>query len=393
MQNVPKIVSERLRASATVAVDHPDAEVLAAFSERSLPVREHAVVLEHLARCKDCRAISVLSLPAIEATQPVLRPARDSWFTWPALRWGFVAVGVLVVTSFGIFEYQQQERTRSPIATLAEPQSENFNARLDAKVQSQPVEAGPLPDGKHIEAPPSADAGTRGRQITHGPSAGKQLSTLAANTAPAGQMIADATSQAQVGQTVEVAENQPSATQESNLNVRDQQSDSVIKAKQATTAVASTTRNAAPRWAISPAGGLRRSFDLGNTWQDVDVTAKLAATELRNNPPSELDTVAGDSEKYDVADKKTSTASTVSPVFHTLAVNGSDVWVGGSNAALYHSLDGGNRWSPIVPTASGISLTGDVIILDFASAGQGRVLTSSGETWMTSDNGQTWQKR
>jgi hypothetical protein len=54
MENVPKIVRERLRV-VTVAVDHPDADVLTAFAERALPEAERATVLGHLARCGGCR--------------------------------------------------------------------------------------------------------------------------------------------------------------------------------------------------------------------------------------------------------------------------------------------------------------------------------------------------
>ena len=62
MQNVPKIVRDRLQAAAP-AVNHPDADLLTAFAERSLPEHERTVVLEHLARCGDCRDIVALALP------------------------------------------------------------------------------------------------------------------------------------------------------------------------------------------------------------------------------------------------------------------------------------------------------------------------------------------
>ena len=52
MQNVPKTVRDRLQA-APPPVNHPDADLLTAFAERSLPHRERTVVLEHLARCGD----------------------------------------------------------------------------------------------------------------------------------------------------------------------------------------------------------------------------------------------------------------------------------------------------------------------------------------------------
>jgi hypothetical protein len=114
MEKIPKIVGERLKAAA-VAVDHPDPDVLTAFSERSLPERERSQVLAHLARCGDCRDVLALSLPAEEPSVAVIRPIRGRWLTWPRLRWGLVAAGVIVVGSFGVLRF----RTASAPATVA----------------------------------------------------------------------------------------------------------------------------------------------------------------------------------------------------------------------------------------------------------------------------------
>jgi hypothetical protein len=410
MQNVPKIVSERLRAT-TVGIDHPDADVLAAFRERALTDRERVAVLEHLARCGDCRGIIALSLPAQEATQPVLSPARGTWITWPALRWGFAAVGIIVVASFGIFEYQQHAREQSTIATFNEPRVESSDSRVAAQGGAQPAEAVSTSQQKQKSklATSSAAAKTQSRQITHGSGVGKADSVLAANIPATSETVMveatrgtprDEASQVQAtpaqlsqAQTDALAGNQTLAAQLENSNAREEQSDSVIKAKQATTPVASAATSAAPRWAISAAGALQRSFDQGNTWQNVDVTANLASTELKSSASLDSETLARAKENNDSADKKAPTASLASPVFRVFAVNGSDVWVGGTNSVLYHSIDGGSRWSQIVPVSSGASLTGDVIVLEFANATQGRVRTSTGETWATIDNGQTWQKQ
>ena len=109
MQNVPKIVRERLQA-ATPAVNHPDADVLTAFAERSLPDVERTVVLEHLARCGDCRDIVALALPATEPVENAISPSPRGWLTWPALRWGFVAAGVVAIVSFGVLQYQRRSQ-------------------------------------------------------------------------------------------------------------------------------------------------------------------------------------------------------------------------------------------------------------------------------------------
>ena len=118
MQNVPNIVRDRLRA-ATPSVDHPDADVLTAFAERSLPGLERTIVLEHLARCGDCRDIVALALPATEPLQAAALHSPRAWLTWPALRWGFVAAGIVAIASFGALRYQRHLRPE----TVAAPQS------------------------------------------------------------------------------------------------------------------------------------------------------------------------------------------------------------------------------------------------------------------------------
>jgi hypothetical protein len=475
MQNVPKIVSERLRASGPVAdhliADHPEADVLTAFSERSLSDRERAVVVDHLARCGDCRDALALALPATEATQRVVSPARG-WFPWPALRWGFAAAGLVVIASFGVIEYQQRTRGQSTVAKFAEPRAESLysqpqaspaavaipkkerddstSMRMESSAHS--IAGVPLPSAvKEISEPkrsepalaahtaPKGDAlqGSavgavggviHGRQIVGGPNmpvqwqqqqasvtsrrtpqvstpAARQQSALAAHVPPISQTVTVEatvpatqtetselqTAQNQAGQSGAVqpqaapqtSDQSQAASDQTSALVVDEPSDLVSKAKPATTLRAKAMRNAPPHWAISPAGTLQRSFDQGKTWQDVDVAKSSASSQ----------TVALATEKDNLDDKKVSAAPALSVVFRAVAVNGSDVWAGGSNAALYHSLDAGSHWTQVFPTSDGASLTGDVISLEFSDAKQGRIRTATGETWMTADDGQTWQKR
>jgi len=60
---------------------------------------------------------------------------------------------------------------------------------------------------------------------------------------------------------------------------------------------------------------------------------------------------------------------------------------------LYHSVDGGVHWTRIVPLSSGISLTGDIVTVDFPDPQHGRVATSTSEIWITGDAGQSWHKQ
>ena len=149
MQNVPKIVRERLKA-ATPAVNHPDADALTAFAEHSLPGLERDLVLEHLARCGDCREVVVLALPATEPVQTVLSTSSSPsgrWLTWPALRWAFVAAGVIAIASFGILQYQKSTRPTTMADRASAPQA----ATTEAKNQLLAAPVAPPPPEKRIE--------------------------------------------------------------------------------------------------------------------------------------------------------------------------------------------------------------------------------------------------
>ena len=136
MEKVPKIVGERLKSAA---VDHPDADVLAAFSERALPERERSQVLEHLARCGECRDVIALALPAEEPVITVVRPVRARWLTWPRLRWGLVAAGVIIVGSFGVLRYRASSRPEM----VASYDASRAQAIEKAKNQTEPSPAAP----------------------------------------------------------------------------------------------------------------------------------------------------------------------------------------------------------------------------------------------------------
>ena len=167
MQNVPKIVRERLKAVAP-AVNHPNADVLTAFAEQSLPDRERAGVLDHLARCGDCRDIVALALPATEPVQTTVRPASGGWLTWPTLRWGFVAAGVVAIAAFGLLEYQQRpatmaakQRSQSVEVAANEPKKSTPFAPISPTQGKAKLESPSAPAFDSFDAPSPADSGKK----------------------------------------------------------------------------------------------------------------------------------------------------------------------------------------------------------------------------------------
>ena len=139
MQKVSKIVIGRLRAEA-LALDHPDADLLTAFAEKSLSEKERGNVLEHLGRCADCREVLALSLPELDHDRAVVEgSAMGGWFTWPTVRWGLVTAGLLIA-GFGVLQYQRY--SRMPSFAVARSSSAPGIA-TEARNEPQPAPAVP----------------------------------------------------------------------------------------------------------------------------------------------------------------------------------------------------------------------------------------------------------
>src|SRR6266852_4428956 len=106
MKQIPKIVQQRLQATAPAGV-HPDPDLLTAFAEMSLNEHERNQVLQHLGQCADCRQVVSLAMPEIVAPSAI--PARSPWLTWPMLRWGALAACVVVVSAAVTLHYERRQ--------------------------------------------------------------------------------------------------------------------------------------------------------------------------------------------------------------------------------------------------------------------------------------------
>jgi Photosynthesis system II assembly factor YCF48/Putative zinc-finger len=482
MQDVPKIVLKRLQETAGVMASvtasenvHPDADLLTAFAEQSLDGSERAGVMEHLARCADCREVVAFALPATEAVAvTVSTSARSRWSSWPVLRWSVVAAGLLAVTSFGVLQYKQgQVKSKAlgsvitarneasataaqslPPSPNVEPESRAALPQAENRRQTEIREKTPSSTQDIIAAdksvrPPNSifpephATGSAGSGVGIGggigsgsgggyapqvaqPSVPREslafapASKDAMNVATAKQSAAPAANPPPMGsgasQMVEVqSDAAPVATAENNvtdqlIHGQTEQSSQkqlstnsgVVKAKalaptQAAvggpslalappsvslqTAPALMLR-ASPRWTISAVGALQRSFDAGETWEEVNVNAAAAVSR------SQVAIVGGDLEK-----SKKKEHAQPNPVFRVVTAIGSEVWAGGSGAMLYHSGDSGTHWTRILPSSAVAMLTGDITGIEFSDPQHGSVATSTGELWITADEGQTWRQQ
>jgi hypothetical protein len=96
MEQLPKIARERL-AQQRAGSEHPAADVLAGFIERSLREGERQRVLSHLARCADCRGVVALATPEVETTVVNVQPQQRAWYEWSLFRFGGLAAALTVI--------------------------------------------------------------------------------------------------------------------------------------------------------------------------------------------------------------------------------------------------------------------------------------------------------
>src|SRR5215469_4122045 len=370
MAEVPKIVRQRMVANAQPG-PHPDPDLLAAFSERSLSDRDRNLVLAHLAQCAECREVVVLSTPLSEAV-PQPSATRTLWLGWPALRWGALAAcAALVVAAVSLRRFESRSfAPPSHVAySIAGPVSHS-PAQCATSLEKDRVAMG---NETRIVRPKSRQAVVAPRR---GPAMMAKVSPPAtadksAPPVPEMQLANKATAPptappVQANEQVEVtAEAAPVPTRASEAmlgKAKEAQGNiglSLEKERAAKSEVAPAVagefpaRRLTPRWTLSADGTLERSLDAGKTWKTIPVATDATLTAV--------------------------------------AAMDSDIWVGGSHGALYHSTDAGDHWTQVSPKAGGQALTANIIGIEFSDVLHGKVTTANQEIWTTTDAGQTWQ--
>jgi hypothetical protein len=423
MQDFPKIVKSRLQEQKPAT--HPDADLLTAFSEQLLTVPERLSVMEHIACCADCREVVALALPEPEETGLAHHRATTTkgWLTWPVLRWAIAAAGVLLITSAGILQYRRHEervlqaRNVIPAAPVIPQQSAPGNSdKLAAAPRTGPGKqsaaykkglglnhneaAKPLQSASPIPAVPGApsmeglDSKSGAYNSRYGVSAQQSGSRKTFQAPAVSSPSGDAANFAQT-EVVGKAKAPPKEAFAVGLaRAPDLRADPGLM-----------KGHSLVRWAISASGALQRSLDGGGSWEDVNVT-NGTSTQLH---PANNTTTAGVSGEAPavtsevVANSEPPIAAKAAPapvasqplIFRAVSVSSdaNEVWAGGSGAALYHTVDAGNSWLPVLPSDGGAVLTGDVISIQFPDIQSGTVSTSNGETWITFDGGKTWRKQ
>jgi Photosynthesis system II assembly factor YCF48 len=452
MTDLPKIVRERMRT--TVAGDHPDPDVLTAFAEQALPERERRPLLNHLARCADCRDVLALaSVPGGSAAtqgKDTIHARFAPWFTFPMLRWGALAACLVIVstavllrqdlkTTYVTKDERQEAVPRLPaVASVDSVHADNAAANRPTETKTKPladvqvpaaassyVAAAPRasrekPLTASIPAPRQTVAGSLAQPAAPAASGASPVlakdlrddrqidgargafafgvgngsaPTLPApapvppaptnKNVPAPHLAANAQNYTQTNEPltqmvdavnadsdksekkVEIPGRAKTAAAPASAALAVAPSDELelqksiapaaAEAAKARKGVARSAWSEGLRWNISSDGQLQRSSDSGKSWQPVTVAE--GAT------------------------------------FRALTFNGPDIWVGGAAGSLYHSPDAGGHWTQVKPVANAVSLTADIAAIAFTDPQHGKITTTNGQTWSTSDGGQSWMQQ
>ena len=409
MEQLPKLIRQRLQAAAKQGGGHPDPDLLAAFTDRALGKTEKVQVLEHLARCGTCRDIVSLAIPELEASGAATPPLPSSgWLRGPVLRWGGLAASVAVVTV--AVTLPRLSRHSTLVSTTQSAQTDSRinapQARMDEAADKLSVSSPATYRAAEVDAvaarskqakfsdrekdvsnakPSRASKVAEGRSASPMPQAAvpasPPLSAKSEDEAQA-QLKKEQASDMQVPVSNEVsaveakaapaeleiapgkAKDAPSRDAQTGLVRNDARALSprtMAGAISPQFADATSTKNdesatrgrIVPRWTLSSDGTLQRSLDSGRTWATISV--------------------AGNS------------------VFRALAAVGADIWVGGSGGSLYRSTDAGEHWLQVKPASGGKVLTADIIGVEFTDTNHGKLTTADEQIWITADAGQTWQ--
>ncbi|MGD0124597.1 MAG: YCF48-related protein [Terriglobia bacterium] len=405
MWGVPKIVLERLKGKTVASQDnrqstvenrpfeHPDANLLTAFLERTLTERERTLVLNHLAGCAECREIAALSLPTgAEAAEPASLRARSAWSVRPVFRWGALAAALGAVVVVAVLH--QHPRSMVQNSSNSAPATIVANARENTPQAPQPLPSQPTSKaaarrtkGKSLEsagemaelkksaappparqlATPSADLGARAQTPP-----GTQLRPPAAPAVPPPSYSQSAELSGAVNTDLARAAAKPGAVMDQppvpvydkkglagEAGASTQVRVNALQAKLPAAAFRSPMKSAAALpsalWTISADGKVQRSADGGRSWENAGVDDKVE--------------------------------------FRVVQSNGKEIWAGGTGGALYHSSNGGATWTRVSLVSGAAPVTEAIVSINCSSSDPQHITvkTASGEQWISDDSGQLWR--
>jgi hypothetical protein len=443
MTGLPKIVRDRLgrAAGGASALDHPDANLLTGFVERSLTERERSLVLGHLVQCAQCREQVSLALPKLEAEMAgVGGGVVRGWLRWPVLRWG------LLVASLAIM---------GTVALVRQPPARRMELASRANVEAPPSAAS-LPSDITVGAAPAKAArpasppgtGLTKRKPQNNDELALRFEATAQKAAPNRKVVPPQLKQEVLSYEASLTSKAPMAPSAPAPapNVSPNAIELGSSNQTSNAAVAQAPSPPAATALVAPTQGQPSQQALNSLPSPQSKQAEASRAPEgepvggRSAPPSAkasrqlADSLAGAprppqamlSKHAPLAASPTTSSALASTlltadwsisasgkvqrsrdgrksweeldvdknvVFRVVFAVGPDVWLGGSKGAIYHSTDGGQHWTKLNITTGSTTVADDVVHIEFRDTQHGTVGTAAGDSWTTTDAGQHWEKR
>jgi len=182
MAELPEVAWRRL-SRLVEGGDHPDAGLLTAFVEGTLPKPRRDGVFGHLVACSECNRLVALIAPEREVTT-ALQPAevRRRWFGWIPARWAGAAVTATVVVSAVLIGRigQQTKVPPAPSAAVERAPSLGLTAQLPV-VQPD----APRPTNNLSQRAPSSRQVAKSAAVSPQPPSAQVNAAIAAQSRPA----------------------------------------------------------------------------------------------------------------------------------------------------------------------------------------------------------------
>jgi Putative zinc-finger len=434
---VPTIVYDRLRAAATKSAlpaqtaperAHPDADVLTAFAEQALSAAERDGVLEHLARCGDCRELIALALPPADlVAAPIAAPAeagratvsragapapRKLNFAWPTLRWAALAAGVAVAAAVllvhpgklnqGALPSENRQVNGGPQASgpqiAASPAASSSVAAPSTDqlaVLAKTEEPQPKPELRSSQKSKARQTVMPPHQTEHGilladnkKDLGQADKLPAAPSAGARAFNYDAPASRGATETVEVSGATGGLeTESSSLKVMAHNNVPAIeKAKPAPQGI---ERNGLQKAEAPVVPGPPR-LQARNVMSAAKLTSS-ASPALAHNVTWAI--TAGVLQRSLDSGRSWQDALRADRPFQCYASYGEELWTGGQAGELFHSADSGVTWLQVQPSIKALPLTSDITHIDLPGPAEVVISTSNHEIWSSADSGKTWGKK
>ncbi len=323
----------------------PDAEILAACSEDSLPTPDRQGVELHLATCVSCQAHIAGLIRTEESERPFTQPGTSWWLDWrwltPLATTAVVLLAVWAVDPTSVRDSGTEKEEAAPVALDTDASSDLLEStaaiRQERTIDDEGVLEREQASTAEVDRAKVADAA----KVLEEAEAPTPQDTTVAGDPPPARASTESTDAAPAAPLVESRLDNLTRLSRTASPLRARASDQFV-------ALVTVASDQTAVWRATPEGGLEHSTDGGSTW--TDQLASTGATLTAGSAPS-----------------------------------GSVCWLVGRDATILRTVDGGASWisveAPLPSDIVGVSATdGQTVVVEF-SGGQAFASTDGGSTW------------